>query len=257
MCLLLFGVKASTSFPLILAANRDEFYQRPTAAMDFWQENPSILAGKDMEHGGTWFGINTKGRFAALTNYRDLSTLRQNAPSRGNIIVNFLESDHNMLDDLKILREKASCYNGFNLLVGNGHHLYHFSNQNQKITPVPPGVHGLSNHFLNTPWPKVATGKKALARAIHADNLTPETLFDLLSDSSHPPDHLLPDTGVGLEWEQLLSPMFIKSPSYGTRSSVVMCITSQGEIQVTERTYFQDKIPRTPSHKDRYFSFFP
>ena len=124
MCLLLFGAKASTSFPLILAANRDEFYQRPTAAMDFWQEKPSILAGKDLKHGGTWFGINTKGRFAALTNYRDLSTLRQNAPSRGNIIVNFLESDHNMLDDLKILREKASCYNGFNLLVGNGHHLY-------------------------------------------------------------------------------------------------------------------------------------
>jgi uncharacterized protein with NRDE domain len=257
MCLLLFGVKASTSFPLILAANRDEFYQRPTAVMDFWPENPSILAGKDLECGGTWFGINARGRFAALTNYRDLSRLRQNAPSRGDIIINFLESDLNILEALKILRKKASCYNGFNLLVGEGHHLYHFSNQNRKITLVPPGVHGLSNHLLDTPWPKVITGKKALTRAIHADNLTPETLFDLLSDGSHPPEHLLPDTGIGPEWEQLLSPLFIKSPSYGTRSSIVMGITSQGKIQVTERTYFQDKIPPIPSHKDRYFSFFP
>ena len=257
MCLLLFGVKVSASFPLILAANRDEFYQRPTAAMGLWPENPWLLAGKDLECGGTWFGINTRGRFAALTNYRDLSTLRKNAPSRGNIIPNFLESDHNIIDALEILGKKASCYNGFNLLVGEGHHLYHFSNQNQKITPVPPGVHGLSNHLLDTPWPKVTTGKKALARAIHADNLTPETLFDLLSDSSRPLDRLLPDTGVGLEWEQLLSPLFIKSPSYGTRSSIVMGITWQGEIQVTERTYLQDKLSPVPSHKDRYFSFFP
>lgn len=257
MCLLLFGVKVSASFPLILAANRDEFYQRPTAPMGFWPENPCLLAGRDLECGGTWFGINTRGRFAALTNYRDLSTLKQNAPSRGNIIVNFLESDHTMLEALEILKKQASCYNGFNLLVGEDHHLYHFSNRNQTLTPVPPGIHGLSNHLLDTPWPKVTTGKTALARAVHADNLTPETLFELLSDSSLPPDHLLPDTGVGLEWEQLLSPLFIRSPSYGTRSSIVMRITAQGEIQVTERTYLQEKIPRIPSHKDRYFSFFP
>lgn len=253
MCLLLFGVKASKSFPIILVANRDEFYKRPTAAMDFWPENPWILAGKDLSQGGTWFGINTQGRFAALTNYRDLSSIKPNAPSRGDIIVKFLGFKGSIPDFLGELKTK-SRYNGFNLLLGDCHNLYCFSNQNQKITPVPPGIHGLSNHLLDTPWPKVTSGKAALAKAIDANNLETETLFDLLSDSSKPSDNLLPDTGVGLEWERILSPVFIKSPSYGTRSSTVMGITPKGQIKVAERTYFPDKI--TPP-RDRYFSLFP
>jgi uncharacterized protein with NRDE domain len=254
MCLILFGVNVSKSFPIILAANRDEFYERPTTAMDFWPENPAILAGKDLKGGGTWFGINAKGRFAALTNYRDLSLVKQGAPTRGNIIVEFLEFTGSIPDFLETLKPKSSCYNGFNLLVGDCRTLYCFSNQNQKITPVSPGIHGLSNHLMDTPWPKVTTGKKALAKAIDADNLNTETLFELLSDSSIPADTLLPDTGVGLEWEKRLSPLFIKSPSYGTRSSIVMGITPKGQIKVTERTYFQEKIP---PHKDRHFSLFP
>ena len=254
MCLLLFGVEESASFPVILAANRDEFYHRPTAAMDFWPENPSILAGKDLECGGTWFGINTKGRFAALTNYRDLTKTRQGTPSRGNIIINFLESNQNILDALGTLKNTAACYNGFNLLAGEAHNLYTFSNQDQRLTQISQGVHGLSNHLLNTPWPKVRAGKKALSGAIDADTLGPETLFELLTESSTPADAQLPNTGVGLEWERLLSPVFIKSPTYGTRSSIAMGITSQGKIQVTERTYFPDKY--TP-HQDRYFSISP
>ncbi len=254
MCLLLFGVKASKSFPIILAANRDEFYQRPTAPMDFWPENPSILAGKDLECGGTWFGINTRGRFAALTNYRDLSAIKSGAPSRGDIIVDFLGFKGSIPDFLGGLKTKSSCYNGFNLLLGDVNTLYWFSNQNQIITPVPPGIHGLSNHLMDTPWPKVIAGKTALAKAIDTNNLNTSTLFKLLSDSSIPGDSLLPDTGVGLEWERILSPLFIKSPSYGTRSSIIMGITPQGQFNVTERTYFPDKI--TP-HEDRYFSLFP
>ena len=254
MCLLLFGVKASKSFPFILAANRDEFYQRPTAAMDFWTENPSILAGKDLECGGTWFGINTHGRFAALTNYRDLSTLKTAAPSRGDIIVKFLESKGSIPDFLKTLKPESTRYNGFNLLVGDCNTQYWFSNQTREITFILPGIHGISNHLMDTPWPKVTTGKKALAKAIDANTLDPETLFKLLSDSSPPGDALLPDTGVGLEWERLLSPVFIKSPTYGTRSSIAMGITSQGEIRVMERTYFPDK---KTSQQDQYFSLFP
>ncbi len=254
MCLLLFGVKACPSYPFILAANRDEFYQRPTAAMDFWPENPSILAGKDLECGGTWFGINTQGRFAALTNYRDLATLKTDAPSRGDIIVKFLESKGSIQDFLNILKSESGRYNGFNLLAGDCHTQYWFSNQTRKITVVPPGVHGISNHLMDTPWPKVRAGKKALSGAIDADTLGPETLFELLTESSTPADAQLPNTGVGLEWERLLSPVFIKSPTYGTRSSIAMGITSQGKIQVTERTYFPDKY--TP-HQDRYFSISP
>jgi uncharacterized protein with NRDE domain len=254
MCLLLFGVKACPSFPFILAANRDEFYQRPTAAMDFWPENPGILAGKDLKCGGTWFGINTRGRFAALTNYRDLATLKAGAPSRGDIIVTFLESATSIPDFLKKLKPESHRYNGFNLLAGDCHTQYWFSNQTQKITPVTSGIHGISNHLMDTPWPKVNAGKRSLAKAVDADTLDAKTLFALLSESSTPGDALLPDTGVGLEWERLLSPLFIKSPTYGTRSSIAMGITPQGIIQVTERTYFPDK--KTP-HQDRYFSLVP
>lgn len=254
MCLLLFGLKTCKSFPFILAANRDEFYQRPTAAMDFWPENPSILAGRDLEHGGTWFGINTRGSFAALTNYRDLSTLKQKAPSRGDIIVEFMNFKGDIPDFLAQLKRKSSRYNGFNLLIGDSGNLYWFSNQTNIITPVPPGIHGISNHLMDTPWPKVTHGKKALAKAIDTDQLDFTALFDLLSDSSRPLDSQLPDTGIGLEWEQILSPLFIQSPSYGTRSSIAMGITPQGQIKVTERTYYPDK---TSPHTDRHFSLFP
>jgi uncharacterized protein with NRDE domain len=259
MCLLLFGIKVSESFPFILAANRDEFYQRPTAAMDFWPENRSILAGKDLECGGTWFGINTRGRFAALTNYRDLSSLKTQAPSRGNIIVKFLESKDSIPDFLDRLKPESARYNGFNLLAGDCHTQYWFSNQTQAITAVSPGIHGISNHLLDTPWPKVTTGKDALARVIdaapsNAETLDANTFFELLSDTTPPADTLLPETGVGLEWERLLAPMFIKSPTYGTRSSIAMGINPQGEIQVTERTYCPDK--KTPP-QNRYFSIFP
>jgi uncharacterized protein with NRDE domain len=254
MCLLLFGVKTSESFPFILAANRDEFYQRPTTAMDFWPEKPNILAGKDLECGGTWFGINTQGRFAALTNYRDLSILKSAAPSRGDIIVNFLESTGSIPDFLDRLKPDSDRYNGFNLLAGDCQAQYWFSNQTRKIIQVAPGIHGISNHLLDTPWPKVVTGKNALSKAIDTRTLDPENLFELLADSSKPGDESLPDTGVGLEWERLLSPLFIKSPSYGTRSSIAMGITVQGEIQVTERTWMPDKLS---PHQDRYFSLFP
>lgn len=259
MCLLLFGVKASKSFPFILAANRDEFYQRPTAAMDFWPEKPGILAGRDLKCGGTWFGINTRGRFAALTNYRDLSSLKTDAPSRGDIVVQFLEFEDSIPDFLDRLKPDSARYNGFNLLAGDRGIQYWFSNRTQTITPVPPGIHGISNHLMDTPWPKVRTGKELLSRAIDADTSNTETLdakplFDLLSDTAAPADALLPDTGVGLEWERLLAPLFIKSPTYGTRSSIAMGITSQGEIQVTERTYFPDQ--KTPP-RDHYFSFIP
>ncbi|MBU0972440.1 MAG: NRDE family protein [Proteobacteria bacterium] len=254
MCLVLFGVKVSQSLPFILASNRDEFYQRPTAAMNFWPENPAILAGKDLEHGGTWFGLHTRGRFAALTNYRDLSRVKPRAPSRGDIIPTFLEFNGSIPNFLERLKSKSLDYNGFNLLAGDGHTLYWFSNRNQTITRVAPGIHGLSNHLMDTPWPKVSAGKTALARAMDANTLDPATLFCLLSDTSRPPDANLPDTGVGKEWEKILSPLFIQSPSYGTRSSIVMGITSQGQIQVTERTYFPD---RTTPYTDRNFSLFP
>ncbi|MCD4674654.1 MAG: NRDE family protein [Desulfobacula sp.] len=251
MCLILFGFKVSKKYPLILAANRDEFYQRPTAPMHFWQDKPSILAGKDLEHGGTWFGIRKNKTFAALTNYRNPAAIKQNAPSRGDIIIDFLDSNESYEAHFNPFKKRAGSYNGFNLLFGNKDHLFWFSNLKNAIKKIEPGIHGLSNRFLNTPWPKVESGKKKLQQII-SETITPESLFSMLTDQSVPDDSLLPDTGMGLEWERILSPLFIQSDIYGTRSSTVMLMDQDGNVEVTERTYNPENIP---AFKDHNFSF--
>jgi len=249
MCLILFGYKISKKYPLVLIANRDEFYQRPTAPMHFWNNNPSILAGKDLEQGGTWFGIHENGRFAALTNYRDPSSLRQNAPSRGDIIVDFLESDLPAETYFLSFKKKAGIYNGFNLLFGDKDTLFWFSNLKNTVEKVTPGIHGLSNRFIDTPWPKVETGKRKLENALNR-SITPDSLFSILADRHVPDDTLLPSTGMTLEWERLLSPLFIQSETYGTSSSIVMQMDQRGNSDVVERTYSLDD---KTAFKDRQF----
>ncbi len=236
MCLILFGYKVSRQYPLVLAANRDEFYNRPTAPMKFWKDIPSILGGRDLEQNGTWFGINKKGKFSALTNYRDPSSVKQNAPSRGELIVKYLlskQSDKSF--ETHLLRDRHK-FNGFNLLFGDINELFWFSNLKEKIVTIEPGIHGLSNKFLNTPWPKVKKGKQTLAKIIH-DNINTDSLFSMLNDQTEPDISLLPDTGIGHEWEKILSPLYIQSRVYGTRSSTVMLIDQNDNIEITERTY--------------------
>ncbi len=257
MCLILFGIETNPEFPLILAANRDEFYNRPTQPMEFWPDRPDILAGKDLQAGGTWMGISKQGRFAALTNYRDLSNLKSNAPSRGDLILKVLEYQGSVPDALKLLDKTATDYNGFNLLAGETGQVaqtFCYSNQDRMITHVQPGIHGLSNHLLDTPWPKVANGKNQLKSIIETAPENNEALFNLLTDTSRPEDSQLPDTGIGLEWERLLSPLFIQSPSYGTRSSTLMQINRAGEIQVLERTFGGESLHDI---KDRSFTLSP
>ncbi|MFH2060693.1 MAG: NRDE family protein [Pseudomonadota bacterium] len=236
MCLVLIGYQVSNKYPLIFAANRDEFHQRPTDPMHFWEQDSCILAGKDLEQGGTWFGVHTSGRFAALTNYRDPSSDKTNAPSRGEIIVDLLTSQTPC--DLYFIenKKKMTTYNGFNLLFGNIRELFWFSNVQKRVEKIPSGIHGLSNQDLNTAWPKVERGKKALKQTIKK-SITPPSLFSVLADQHIPKDPLLPDTGVGIEWERLLSPVFIQSDTYGTRSSTVMLINQKGNMRITERTY--------------------
>jgi len=244
MCLILFGYKVSKDFPVVLAANRDEFYNRPTAPMTFWEDTPNILGGRDLEQNGTWFGINKKGKFSALTNYRDPSSIKQNAPSRGEIIVDYLESNQKDNSFQKTLLNNRLQFNGFNLLFGDRNDLFWFSNLKDKIEKIKPGIHGLSNKFLNTPWPKVEKGKEQLKKIID-DNLTAASLFSMLNDQTEPAPHLLPDTGIGSDWERILSPLYIQSETYGTRSSTILLIDSKGKIKVTERTY-------NPSNKDLF-----
>lgn len=248
MCLILFQIAKQSAIPLILAANRDEFYSRPTRPMEFWKENPNILGGKDLQAGGTWMGINLHGRFAALTNYRDMSQTKAVAPSRGEIIPRLLNFSGTIRQFFKEVDSDAAAYNGFNLLAGEKGQVYWYSNQNRIITQVEPGTHGLSNHLLNTPWPKVNRGRQMLEKAIAEPSQGKEYLFDLLTNTKHPEDTQLPDTGIGLEWERILSPLYIKSPTYGTRSSTLMQIYQDGQIDVTERTFdpttefnFQDR----------------
>ncbi|MDZ4164996.1 MAG: NRDE family protein [Smithellaceae bacterium] len=237
MCLLLFSYDSHPDYRLILAANRDEFYARPTARAAFWDDDPQVLAGRDLRGGGAWLGITRQGRFAALTNFRDPASLREDAPSRGWLVLDYLSGREAPRAYLEGVAARAGDYNGFNLIAGDRKRLWYYSNRGGR-EEISPGIHGLSNHLLDTPWPKVEKGKAALARLTEkAGALTPEDVFSFLADDSRPADSLLPDTGVGLAWERTLSPVFITSPSYGTRSSTVILIDREGQVTFAERTF--------------------
>jgi uncharacterized protein with NRDE domain len=240
MCLILFAWKVNKNFPLVLAANRDEFHERPTTPAAFWGDAPGILAGRDLREGGTWLGITRKGRLAALTNFRDPGNLKDGAPSRGKLVSDFLRGRRRPEAYLRWLSPKAARYNGFGLLVGDPDELYCFSNRGAQIRLLP-GIHGISNHLLDTPWPKIERGKRALEDLLAREkDPSPEALLDLLADRSRPPDERLPNTGVGLEWERVLSPLFIESPAYGTRSSTVLVIDRKGRVIFVERVFNGD-----------------
>lgn len=238
MCLINFHWQDHDHYRLIVAANRDEAYERPTAAAHFWQDHPFLLAGRDLLQHGTWLGITKGGRFAALTNYRDPSITNKDLKSRGELVTNYLTSDMNPRDYLDIVHQENGHYAGFNLLVGSMSTLYYYNNIEQTITHVSPGTHGLSNRFLNTPWPKVVNGKQNLrSHVLGKRSIKPQALFDLLSDTEQALDDDLPETGIGLTLEKQLSPLFIQTPTYGTRSSTVLLIDRNNHVTFIERTY--------------------
>jgi uncharacterized protein with NRDE domain len=238
MCLVLLGLDSHPEYSLIVAANRDEFYDRPTAPATFWADAPSVLAGRDLKAGGTWFGIDQHGRFAAVTNYRQGQRESPAARSRGQLVSDFLTRDIGALEHVERARAEADLYNGFNLIAGDPWGVFYFSNRQGRVRHLAPGAYGLSNHLLDTPWPKVAATKTAFGALLKdgAPELTAE-LFTLLSDCNRPADALLPSTGVGPEWERLLSSAFIASDDYGTRSSTVVLIGRDGNIVFVERSF--------------------
>jgi len=237
MCLILVAVDAHPKFRLVIAANRDEFFDRPTAPAAFWPEAPDLLAGRDLREGGTWIGITRGGRVAAVTNFRHPAANRDGSPSRGRLVADYLLGRDLPDAYLERVSREADRYSGFNLLAGQPDALYWYSNHGKGIGKLPPGTHGLSNHLLNTPWPKVEKGREALRAALAADEPSAETVLRCLVDRAVPPDELLPDTGVGLEMERMLSPVFIESPGYGTRSSTVILIGRDGGVTLVERSF--------------------
>ena len=246
MCLVLLALDYHPEYSLILAANRDEFYDRPTAPAAFWADAPSVLAGRDLKAGGTWLGIDRQGRLAAVTNYRQGEREPPAARSRGRLVSDFLTGHTGAREHIERVQGEADLYNGFNLIAGDAGGLFYYSNREGRVRPLAPVVYGLSNHLLDTPWPKVAATKSAFGALLtgRASELTAD-LFALLSDRSRPADHLLPSTGIGREWERLLSSAFIASDGYGTRSSTVVLVGRDGRIVFIERSFGPGGTPGT------------
>jgi uncharacterized protein with NRDE domain len=217
-----------------VAANRDEFYARPSLPLAQWPEAPHVHAGRDLEAGGTWLGVGANGRFAALTNIRDPHQPPARK-SRGELVARFLTGDMSIDDYLADVVGRSLEYAGFNLLVGNANELWHFNARETEAVMLPPGVYGLSNAGLDTPWPKLLKARAALAEVL--DDPQPQALLALLNDPQTAPFAELPDTGVGLATETLLSSVFIASPTYGTRASTALIVQADGTRWMVERSF--------------------
>lgn len=234
MCLIVLAWRPGHAQPLLVASNRDEFYARPTQALAQWDDAPGVFAGRDLQAGGTWLGVGRGGRFAALTNIRDLS-LPQGTRSRGELPSAFLTGEVSIEAFLATLYNQRHEYSGFNLLLGDGRQLCHFNSRSGLTTVLEEGVHGISNADLNTTWPKLQRAQQALHACL--PDAPPEALLRLLSDSRQAADEHLPDTGIGLPSERLLSSVFIASPAYGTRASTALSMDANGSWQMTERSF--------------------
>jgi uncharacterized protein with NRDE domain len=258
MCLILLGWQVHPDYPLIVAANRDEFYSRPAAAAAFWPDAPEILAGRDLDAGGTWLGITRQLRFAALTNYREGGQQQATAPSRGALVADFLAGNEDPEAYLARLAARGQDYNGFNLLFGDDQRLGYFTNRGNASDNcsdnrsdnhctnrscnhfrwLAPGIYGLSNHLLDTPWPKLAAARIKFKQALSRLPATDDFLA-LLADQEIVADAHLPQTGVPLAWERTLSAIFVNSPEngYGTRASTVLSRQRTGHVSLHERSF--------------------
>jgi uncharacterized protein with NRDE domain len=251
MCTIFFALNNHPTYSFILAGNRDEFYDRPTMSAAWWEDAPHVLGGRDLEAGGTWMGLTQQGRFAALTNYRAPSEMRPNAVSRGILASNFLIGNEDPRTYLTHLHERSEAYNAFNLLIFDGSDFRWYNPKDGAWVRIRRGVYTLSNAYLNTNWPKTAKGKNEFQQILTAPELQAKDFWPMLSDRAPAADALLPDTGVGLEMERMLSSVFIKSPRYGTRMQTVILVRKDGHVSFTERTFH----PQTETFTTVSFEF--
>lgn len=246
MCLVLLAVDCHPRHRLIVAANRDEVYARRAARLSLWPGPAGIAGGVDLEAGGTWMAASRSGRFAAVTNYRDPRDLRPKEPgepSRGALVRDFVEGARSPAAHLAELAQTAHLHRGFNLLAGDRDALYWYSNRHGEVLRVQPGLHGLSNALLDTPWPKVTEGLRAFREVVEGhESPDEEALFRVLGDTRVAPDERLPDTGIGIERERLLAPRYIRMPGYGTRCSTLLFAGRDGTTTMIERTTAPERL---------------
>jgi uncharacterized protein with NRDE domain len=245
MCLIVFAWRPGHPQPLVLAANRDEFHARPSLPLAQWTDAPQVHAGRDLQAGGTWLGLGSGGRFAALTNIRDLRQ-PQGARSRGELTANFLCAQQSPREYLQKVASSREQYSGFNLLSGDQQSLFYLNSQENRVRELPEGIYGLSNASLDSPWPKLLRARTALQECLDRAQLP--VLLELLGDRARAEDQLLPDTGIGLNSERLLSSIFISSPGYGTRASTALICHADGSREIMERSFAPDGSPQGEVH---------
>jgi uncharacterized protein with NRDE domain len=240
MCVIYFAFEPEGDQPLVLLANRDEFYDRPSLAAGYWEDHPHIFGGRDLVGGGTWLGVTTSGRFAAVTNYRDPYAPAGNR-SRGELVSEFLKSRDAAGEYFSLIATRANDYSGFNLLVGeissNVREIHYYSNRGGEPRSLDAGVYGLSNHLLDTAWPKVTKGKERFAELLRNGTTDEEAYFHVLADEELANDNDLPSTGVPYEIEKAISAIFIKTPGYGTRCSTILTFDRDLKWDMTERVF--------------------
>jgi len=235
MCLIAWNWQPQSEQPLLLVANRDEYFARPALPSHWWDDS-RVLAGKDLQAGGTWLGVSRNGRLAALTNYRAAVRDADVRPSRGALVADFLHGDLDAASYLKAIASKADEYNPFNLLVFDGKQMLGLESRRTRIVPIRPGIGAVSNADFDTPWPKLERLKKGLTHNIQEGRLTVPELLPLLQDSTLATDAELPHTGVPLEWERRLSAIKVVSPEYGTRASSIIKLDPSG-LRFFEQSY--------------------
>lgn len=241
MCLLVLAWRVLEDCPLLLAANRDELYDRPAAPAQFWPEAPQLLAGRDLLAGGTWLGVTRDGRFAAVTNYREARTVNPPPRSRGDLVRDYLLGGTSAGEYVRSLPAHAADYAGFNLLCGDRQSLWWYSNRGGPPQHLPPGIYGLSNDLLDTPWPKVQASKAALAGLCADGAASTRALLDLLQDRRTHPAAADPAIGLDTALAQALSAIFIETPRYGTRCSTVLRISADAGVELVERRHAPER----------------
>lgn len=236
MCLIVVAHRMHPDYPLVVAANRDEYFHRPTAVAAFWSDAPQVLAGRDLRGGGTWLGVTRQGRWAALTNVRE-PVEGAAARSRGLLVSGFLRSQDDPQHYLARLARWGYRFTGFNLLAGDSRALASYSNRDVGVRGLPPGCYGLSNHLLDTPWPKVEQAKGRMHALLARRDFVPDQLWEVLADRQLPDVATLPETGIDRDLEQALGAIFVQLPDYGTRCSTLLSISREGHVRFSERRF--------------------